>query len=182
MTQSFTEMTQDLEPDYVEDEALEQIVEQMWSSYFAHVEFLIPSFDLHDIEGDILCASVTISGARPGIVTVVAEKAVSKPLSAALLQEDLDGLTDEDVYDSLGEIANIIGGNIKALVPDAGPLGLPVVSSAKPLHGSSGRQAARMDANWQGHWLTFEVWLAGAGGQDNSTTTEHTGTNPVLED
>jgi chemotaxis protein CheX len=157
--------------DYVEDEALEQIVDQMWASYFAHTDYLVPAYDPHDIEGDILCASVTISGGRPGIVTVSVEKAVALPLSAALLQED-DGLTDEDVYDSLGEIANIIGGNIKALVPDAGPLGLPVVSTAKPLHGSSGRLAARLDGNWQGSWLTFEVWLAGSGEQSQSQSQE----------
>jgi chemotaxis protein CheX len=154
------ENTYDEPVDYVEDEALEQIIDQMWASYFGHVEPLVPSFDPHDIEGDILCASVTISGGRPGIVTVSVEKAGAVPLSAAMLQEDGE-LTDEDVYDSLGEVANIVGGNIKALVPDAGPLGLPVVSTAKPLHGSSGRLAARLDGNWQGSWLTFEVWLAG---------------------
>ena len=158
-----TELIEDLEPDYVEDEALAQIVEQMWASYFAHVEFLLPSFEPHDIDGEILCASVTISAARPGIVTVSVEKEVASPLAAALLQEDDDALPAEDVYDALGEVANIVGGNIKALVPDAGPLGLPVVSTAKPLHGSSGRLAARLDANWRGQWLTFEVWLAGAG-------------------
>jgi chemotaxis protein CheX len=151
--------------DYVEDEALGQIVEAMWASYFAHTEFLLPAFDPHDIEGEILCASVTISGARPGIVTVSVERDLASPLSAALLQEDGE-LEDEDIYDSLGEVANIVGGNIKALVPDAGPLGLPVVSTAKPLHGASDRLAARMDANWQGKWLTFEVWLA-AGGDQN---------------
>lgn len=152
--------------DYVEDEALGQIVDAMWASYFAHTEFLLPSFDQHDIEGDILAASVTISGARPGIVTVSVERALGLPLAAALLQEDGE-LTDEDVYDSLGEVANIVGGNIKALVPDAGPLGLPVVSTAKPLHGASDRLAARLDANWQGQWLTFEVWLAGGNGSEN---------------
>ena len=158
------ENTYDEPVDYVEDEALEQIVEQMWASYFAHTEYLVPSYDPHDIEGDLLCASVTISGGRPGIATVSVERAAALPLSAALLQED-DELSDEDVYDSLGEIANIVGGNIKALVPDAGPLGLPVVSTAKPLHGSSNRLAARLDGNWQGYWLTFEVWLAGGGDQ-----------------
>ncbi|WP_432563877.1 chemotaxis protein CheX [Kineococcus sp. SYSU DK003] len=147
--------------DYVEDEALAQIVDQMWASYFAHTEFLVPAYEPHDIEGEILCASVTISGARPGIVTVSVERPLAAPLAGALLQEDGE-LTDEDVYDSLGEVSNIVGGNIKALVPDAGPLGLPVVSTAKPLHGASDRLAARLDANWQGQWLTFEVWLAAA--------------------
>lgn len=177
-----TQFMQEFEMDYVEDEALLQIVDQMWASYFAHTEPLMPAFDPHEIEGELLCASVTIAGARPGIVTVVAEKGATRPLTAGLLQEDGE-LTDEDVYDSLGEVANIVGGNIKALVPGAGSLGLPVVAAAKPLRGSSGRTAARLDANWQGHWLTFEVWLADGGShQDSTTSTDGSETTTTVED
>lgn len=180
MTQELTPTT--FEPDAVEDEALFQIVDQMWASYFSHVEPLLPAFEPHEITGEVLCASVGISGARPGLVTVVVEQAAARPVSAALLQEDGD-LVDEDVYDSLGEIVNIVGGNIKALVPDAGALGLPAVATAKPLHGSSGRLAARLDVNWQGFWITFEVWLAGgAPGQDAGPAVGHTATTEPLED
>ncbi|MCI2238055.1 chemotaxis protein CheX [Paenibacillus sp. TRM 82003] len=148
--------------DYVEDEALAQIVDQMWQSYFGHVEPLLPALEPHEVPAPVLCASVGISGARPGLVTVLVEKGAAASLAAALLQEDGE-LTDEDVYDALGEIANIIGGNIKALVPDAGALGLPAIAEAPPLPRSNSRCAARMDANWQGHWVTFIVWLSGTG-------------------
>jgi chemotaxis protein CheX len=169
-----------LEPDAVEDEALSQIVDAMWSSYFAHVEPLLPAFEPHDVEGPVLCASVGISGARPGLVSVVVERSGAAPLAAALLQED-EALADEDIYDSLGEIANIVGGNVKALVPDAGALGLPGISAAQPLPSSAARQAARLDANWQGHWLTFVVWLA-APAQAAAHDHVHTPTNPRSED
>ncbi|NAZ83426.1 hypothetical protein GTR02_16530 [Kineococcus sp. R8] len=178
MTQS-TE-TVPVEPDSVEDEALAQIVDAMWMSYFGHVEPLLAAFEPHDIEGAVLCASVGISGARPGLVSVVVEKAGAVPLAAALLQED-GALTDEDVYDSLGEIANIVGGNVKALVPDAGALGLPGIAAAPPLPSSAARQAARLDANWQGHWLTFVVWLA-APAQAMHHDFHHTSTDTGTED
>ena len=160
------------EPDAVEDEALAQIVEQMWASYFAHTEPLLPAFEEHDIEGPVLCASVGISGVRPGLVTVVVEEAGARSLAAALLQEDGD-LTDDDVYDSLGELANIVGGNVKALIPDAGALGLPGISTAQPLPRSTSRQAARLDAEWGGHRMTFAVWLAATPEQDTQDTTRH---------
>ena len=147
--------------DYVEDEALAQIVDQMWQSYFGHVEPLLPAFDPQEVPAPLLCASVGISGARPGLVTVLVQESAAKPLAAALLQEDGE-LTDDDVYDALGEVANIIGGNIKALVPDAGALGLPAIAEAPPLPRSNSRCAARLDANWQGHWMTFIVWLSGS--------------------
>ncbi|NIZ90434.1 chemotaxis protein CheX [Kineosporiaceae bacterium B12] len=152
----------------------------MWSSYFGHVEPMLPAFEPHDIEGPVLCASVGISGARPGLVSVVVEKAGAAPLAGALLQED-EGLTDEDVYDALGEIANIVGGNVKALVPDAGALGLPGIVAAQPLPSSAARQAARLDANWQGHWLTFVVWLA-APAQAVAGHVKHTSTDTGQED
>jgi chemotaxis protein CheX len=169
-----------LEPDSVEDEALSQIVDAMWSSYFGHVEPLLPAFEPHDVEGPVLCASVGISGARPGLVSVVVERSGAAPLAAALLQED-EALSDEDIYDSLGEIANIVGGNVKALVPDAGALGLPGISAAQPLPSSAARQAARLDANWQGHWLTFVVWLA-APSQVVAHDYAHTSTDTGQED
>ena len=171
--------TAPVEPDAVEDEALSQIVDAMWSSYFRHVEPLLPAFDPHDIEGPVLCATVGISGARPGLVSVVVEQAGALPLAGALLQEDGE-LTDEDIHDSLGEIANIVGGNIKALVPDAGAMGLPSVSTAQPLPTSAARQAARLDVNWQGHWLTFVVWLAAPARAVAGTT--HTPTDAGSED
>jgi chemotaxis protein CheX len=157
------------EPDAVEDEALAQIVDAMWSSYFGHVEPLLPAFEPHDVQGAVLCASVGISGARPGLVSVVVEKAGAAPLAAALLQED-EALSDEDIYDSLGEIANI-----------AGALGLPGIAAAPPLPSSAARQAARLDANWQGHWLTFVVWLA-APSQVVAHDYAHTSTDTGQED
>ncbi|WP_432502216.1 chemotaxis protein CheX [Kineococcus arenarius] len=161
-------MTQEIEQfeqvgDYVEDDALAQIVDQMWQSYFGHVEPLLPAFDPQEVPAPLLCASVGISGARPGLVTVLVQKAATKALAAALLQEDEADLGDDDVYDALGEVANIIGGNIKALVPDAGALGLPAIAEAPPLPRSNSRCAARLDANWQGNWITFIVWLSGSG-------------------
>ena len=39
-------------------------------------------------------------------------------------------LDDEDVEDGLGELANVVGGNVKAVLPGPSVLGLPEVGSA----------------------------------------------------
>ncbi|WP_432548173.1 chemotaxis protein CheX [Kineococcus sp. SYSU DK004] len=160
MSQDVVEL-EGLEPDAVEDEALAQIVDQMWESYFASSEPFLPSFEPLEVTGDVLCASVGITGARPGLVTVTVPRSAGRSLAAVLLSEDGD-LDDEDVYDALGEVANIIGGNVKALVPDAGALGLPAIAAAPPLPRTGSRCAARLDAVWQGHPVSFVVWLAGS--------------------
>ena len=39
-------------------------------------------------------------------------------------------LDDEDVDDALGELANVVGGNVKAVLPGPSVLGLPEVGTA----------------------------------------------------
>ena len=146
---------------YVEDDALLQIVMQMWDSYFATVEPPYPAFEPIAAEGPVLCASVSISGARPGLVTVTVPQATAPALAAVMLQEDGE-LDDEEVHDTLGEMANIIAGNVKALIPDAGSLGLPALAAATPHLGSRASEVARLDATWREGWLSFVVWLADA--------------------
>lgn len=72
-------------------------------------------------------ASVTISGASNGLVTVDCSEELARRLAAAMFDSPAGSLSEEDVRDSLGEIANIIGGNIKALLPGPSNLGLPKV-------------------------------------------------------
>ena len=39
-------------------------------------------------------------------------------------------LDEEDVADALGELANVVGGNVKAVLPGPSVLGLPEVGTA----------------------------------------------------
>ena len=146
---------------YVEDEALLQIVMQMWDSYFGSVEPPYPAFEPVEATGPVVCASVSISGTRPGLVTVTVPEATAPALAAVMLQEDGE-LDEEEVHDTLGEVANIVAGNIKALVPDAGSLGLPALSSATPRLAGGAEQVARMDGVWRDGWVSVVVWLRSA--------------------
>ena len=147
---------------YVEDEALQQIVYQMWDSFFGTVEPPYPAFEPVVADGPVLCASITISGARPGLVTVTVPEALAGQLAGVMLQEDGE-LSTEEIEDSLGEMANIVAGNVKALIPDAGSLGLPVLAAATPRLGGGAEEAARLDAVWRDGWLSFVVLLSNAG-------------------
>ncbi|GAB7191758.1 hypothetical protein NUM3379_24660 [Kineococcus sp. NUM-3379] len=147
---------------YVEDEALQQIVYQMWDSFFGTVEPPYPAFEPVVADGPVVCASVSIAGARPGLVTVTVPEAMAAQLAAVMLQEDGE-LSVEEVEDSLGEMANIVAGNVKALIPDAGSLGLPVLAAATPGLGDGAEEAARLDAVWRDGWLSFVVLLSNAG-------------------
>ena len=62
-------------------------------------------------------------------------------------------LADEDVDDVLRELANILGGNVKSLLPGPSTLGLPQTGTP-PRPGTDVRPVG---ATWRGHPLTITV-------------------------
>ena len=62
-------------------------------------------------------------------------------------------LEDEDVADALGELANVVGGNVKAVLPGPSVLGLPEVGSAP----AAGPDTCRVELLWRDQSLTISV-------------------------
>ena len=60
-----------------------------------------------------------------------------------------------DVDDALGEIANVVGGNVKAVLPGPSVLGLPRTGTA-PEAGEPA-DTCRVEALWRGRPLTITV-------------------------
>ncbi len=80
-----------------------------------------------DVPPRLWRASVTISGTSNGLVAVDCSEELARRLASAMFDAPPSRLTEGEILDSLGEIANIIGGNIKALLPGPSALGLPKV-------------------------------------------------------
>jgi hypothetical protein len=62
---------------------------------------------------------------------------------------------DEDVADALGELANVLGGNIKSVLPGPSALGLPKIGSAPPTGPLT--DVRRVHGQWRGQSLTITV-------------------------
>jgi chemotaxis protein CheX len=109
------------------DDDLLAIAEQVWASYLdpEGTNPLVPAPPATPPRD--VSASVSVTGAWRGHVVVSCSDAASRNAAAALLGVDLDDVTPEDVTDALGELANIIGGNVKSLLPEPASLSLPVV-------------------------------------------------------
>lgn len=69
---------------------------------------------------------VQISGAWQGAVAVELSLRLARVSAAALFGKDESELKDDEIKDAVGEIANVIGGNFKALVPGPSVLSLPI--------------------------------------------------------
>jgi chemotaxis protein CheX len=71
---------------------------------------------------------VQITGAWEGAVTVHCSAELAKVLTAAMFMVDPQDTTPEEVSDALGELANMVGGNVKALLPEPCRISLPAVA------------------------------------------------------
>ena len=77
-------------------------------------------------------------------------------LTRALLGESAPELLEhEDVADAFGEIANVVGGNVKAALPGPSALGLPEVGDAPQVRNPA--DVVRVDAVWRGQPVAISV-------------------------
>ncbi|MGG5257732.1 chemotaxis protein CheX [Phycicoccus avicenniae] len=130
-------------PAPIEAEYLDSIVTSVWESLFGEPVVVTPTADEAD---DAVRASVDIHGSWSGSVVVSCAPAVASGLARELLAlpDDADPDTAE-VHDALGEIANIVAGNVKSLLPDHAELGLPEVRQGRAA-GAPAERGERADA------------------------------------
>ncbi|GAA2356161.1 chemotaxis protein CheX [Dactylosporangium salmoneum] len=140
------------------EEDLKVIAEQVWSSYLDldGASPLVP-YPPEKPETDVT-ASVSVTGAWRGHVLVSCSEPAAKNVAAALLGIDFDDVAEEDVADALGELANIIGGNVKSLLPEPCALSLPHVH----VDGSNGRypsvtEVCHLEGSWMAESVTVTV-------------------------
>ena len=73
------------------------------------------------------CGCIRVGGAWNGLVKLSMSEALTRRAAAAMFGAPAEGLTHVDLTDALGEITNMTGGNVKALLPGPSRLSLPHV-------------------------------------------------------
>ncbi|MCL2848426.1 MAG: chemotaxis protein CheX [Micrococcales bacterium] len=142
----------------VDVEAVFEIAEAVFAAMIDGDHGLLVVRDDQAPVDDPVVAWVDICGPYPGRTAVTTSTATASALVRALLDVGADaGVTDDDRTDAFGEIANVVGGNIKALLPEQGSLGLPRVATAVPP--TVDPLVLTLRLAWRGEPLDISVWL-----------------------
>ncbi|QCC78154.1 chemotaxis protein CheX [Nocardioides daphniae] len=64
------------------------------------------------------------------------------------MDPDADEPSEADVVDAVGELVNMVGGNVKSLVPGPSQLSLPLVATGQFAHGSDQHEIVHLDFVW----------------------------------
>lgn len=86
-----------------------------------------PEADLHVV------GMVNITGGWEGSVLVRCTRPLARSITEAMFGMDPGEAGADEIADALGEIANMIGGNVKSLVPGPSQLSLPTVADYEHL-------------------------------------------------
>jgi chemotaxis protein CheX len=151
---------------FVTVEDLFEITQMVWES------FLNPTGDsqageLHPpsstTRADEVSAAVAVTGAWRGHVVVSCSMAAARKISALLLELPLPEVSESDVADALGELANIVGGNVKGLLPAPCALSLPylVVAASEHVRWPSATVESRLLADWHDEPIVVTVLNGG---------------------
>jgi chemotaxis protein CheX len=133
------------------------VVEEVWSTFLGTEDPLVPG-----PPGELAVgwsAAVTVSGEWEGMVSVELPAGVAEEVTRRMLglPEGPEQAEDADVADAVGELVNMIGGNVKSLMPGPSVLSLPVVAAGRVARPSDVVEVCRLDASWAGSPLLVSV-------------------------
>ena len=120
----------------LQTDAITTVVQQGWSSMLGLdlADGVRPGPDPR--ERGAMLSFVQFGGAWHGIVLMDCSPELARQLAAGMFGTAPGDLKTEEVHDALGEIVNIIGGNLKQLLPKPCHLSLPAVQEegGQPVH------------------------------------------------
>jgi hypothetical protein len=141
-------------PELIDEATIQSIAEDAWIALVGEDELLLPIPGV--LPDDVLSSWVDVVGPWTGTVVLTTGRQTAAELTRALLGDAAPELLDhEDVADAFGEIANVVGGNVKAALPGPSALSLPEVGNAPDVRNPA--DVCRVDVLWRGEPLTISV-------------------------
>ncbi len=140
--------------DLIDEPTVESIAQDAWTALVGEDEVLVPIPG--ELPGVVVSSWVDMTGPWTGTVVLTTGAETAAELTRALLAETApEPLEDEDIADALGEMANVVGGNVKAALPGPSVLSLPDVGQPPAVRNPA--DVCRVDVLWRGRPLTISV-------------------------
>ncbi len=140
--------------DLIDEGTIESIAQEAWISLVGEDEVLVPL--PAELPADTVSSWVDVVGPWTGTVVLTTGRPVAEELCRALLGPAAPPVIEhEDVADAFGEIANVVGGNVKAALPGPSVLSLPEVGDAPAVRNPA--DLVRVDVLWRGEPVSISV-------------------------
>jgi chemotaxis protein CheX len=105
-----------------------EIAKDIWFSMLTMPLEELPPPEDHTNEPHWATASIHITGGADVSIIMAFSREMARRVAGSMFDMSPDDLAESEVADACGEMVNIIGGNLKALLPEPSELSLPTVS------------------------------------------------------
>jgi chemotaxis protein CheX len=140
--------------DLIDEATVLSIAEEAWVALVGEDEPLVPVPG--ELPADALSSWVDVVGPWTGSVVLSTGAQTAAELTRALLGDYAPDLLEyEDVADAFGEIANVVGGNVKAVLPGPSALSLPEVGNPPAVRNPA--DVVRIDVLWRGQPVSISA-------------------------
>ena len=141
-------------PELLDEAILTSIADEAWIALVGEEEVLVPIPE--ELPADVVSSWVDVVGPWTGTVVLTTGRTTAEELTRALLGPAAPEVLEHlDVVDAFGEIANVVGGNVKAAVPGPSALSLPQVGQAPAVRNPA--DVVRIDVLWRGEPVAISV-------------------------
>jgi CheY-specific phosphatase CheX len=112
----------------VSDDDVREVTTSVWSTV-SELD-LLPSDPaaVPDAAAAVMAGCVHVTGAFTGAIALLCSDGLARRVAAGIFDVESALVTLEQTQDAIGELVNMTGGNIKALLPEPSMLSLPAVA------------------------------------------------------
>jgi chemotaxis protein CheX len=144
---------------FATDEQIVGITQDVWSSFTGKAVGVAPEGVALDA-GDVAVGRVALTGDWQGCVLLRCPTRLARTAASAMFDLPAERLTDDEVADALGELTNMIGGNLKSLLPGSSHLSMPAVTvgASSAVRMPRAVLVNRVSLACEGLPLTVSVW------------------------
>lgn len=112
----------------VAEDDVRQIAETIWTAVVGLDLSPVDANAVRDRAGATFAGCVHITGAWRGVVALHCSERLARTVAGVLFELDPSAASIQETQDAIGELVNMTGGNLKALLPEPSLLSLPTVA------------------------------------------------------
>jgi chemotaxis protein CheX len=136
------------------EDVVTEITSTVWRAFLSGSDDIIP---LAVVPSDAsLTGTVFISGQWNGLVSLTCSSLAATRAASLMFDADLEKVSSADVIDAVGELVNIVGGNLKGMLPSPTGLSLPSVTDGELQIGAD--LLVDVQLSWMDEPVRVAIW------------------------
>jgi chemotaxis protein CheX len=138
-------------------ETIVEMTQEIWTALLADEGHLRPGGG--GTEGGEMSATITIAGEWNGTCCLTCSGPAARHAAMVMFGMTEDEITDEEVRDAIGELINVVGGNLKGVLPGPTELSLPTVHADMPFEVPGSLELGwEVNFTWMDEPVVVTVW------------------------